>query len=201
MIQENIFKEFRKIVSENANLITYQNKSVPNRRIQGQYGSDRKFSGYRSVLLYFQLNNKLEIHNTDIVYLLNYLERFLYPGKLGIKKYMVLFFNDNNNKLIFPGEMANNIRYVLNQQQKYFERYSNSYKKYSNTLEQISPKFNLTGKKEFPSEDDLCIFIYEKDNLKVTSAIEKEIKKLRLNCIWISMQKDKIVSIKKNRFE
>ena len=103
MIQENIFKEFRRIVSENANLITFQNNLFLIEEDKDNMVVIGSFFGYRSVLLYFHLNNKLEIHTSDIVYLLKHLKSFLYLVRLRIRKYIVLFFNDNNNKLIFFG--------------------------------------------------------------------------------------------------
>lgn len=195
MNEKELFTEFGDLLNQKKNSIYYRNSSAANRRIQGQYGTDRKFHGFRTIILYFQLNPDYLLKEDILYRILYYLEDYTDPGKTNVRKFLPLFFNNSDKELIFPGQMSNNANSVVNDFNEYMEEYTDNNKQYSKELNKLTAPYNIYAKKRFPSKNDLCVFFYEKNSLTVANQVKKELKRMRNNAIWFKLKGENIISV------
>jgi len=188
-------KELDRLLRTKARPISYRNSSASSRRISGQHGSPRKFYGYRTILLYFQLNPNYNIDTNDLYYILNLFTRYTDTGKAKIRRFLPLYFNNEEYKLMYPDKLVNNETMIVKNRIKNFDEYAKDYYQYSKILKELYPDYTVYAKKRFPSENDLCVFFYEKGTLKVKEDIKEEIEKYRENTIWISLEDEEIINI------
>lgn len=197
---DNWFDKFIELVGEKEQPIYYRHSSAPSRRISGQYGSSRKFYGFRSVLLYFQLSPEYTIKNKDLAFIFNYLEDYTHPRKTGVRRFMTLFLNDSEYKLLHPGEMSNNISLSIKDVKEYFDKYAKTHYQYSKKLTQLFPPLYFHGRENFPSDKDLCLMFQDKDGIKIDKEIKPHYDVIQNNWIWITLDKDKIISVNDGAF-
>ena len=175
--------------------IHYRNSSSASRRVQGQYGSDRKFYGYRTIILYFQLSPNYTIDRNKFNIIFNLFSNFTDTGKSGVSRFLPVYFNDENGDLIAKHSLVNNIHFIMEKRDEFFSENAKANHKYSQKINYLSPPVYMPGEKEFPSHKDLCVFIYEENTLTATDKVIKELDWMSNNSIWISIKNDKINSI------
>ena len=188
-------KELDRLLRTKARPISYRNSSASSRRMKGQYGSSKKFYGFRTILLYFQLNPNYNIDTNDLYYILNLFTKYTDTGKTNTRRFLPLYFNNDEYKLMYPDKLVNNETTIVKNRIKYFDEYADDYYQYSKILKELYPDYTAYAKKRFPSENDLCVFFYENDTLMVKEDIKEEIKKYRKNVIWISLEDEEIINI------
>lgn len=195
MKREKWFDDFDRLLSLKEVPIYYRNSSASNRRIRGQYGSSRKFYGFRTIILYFQLNPDYSIEENMLYQILYHLENYTKPGKSDMRRFLPVFFNDENEKLITPGKMSNNAKSVVSDVKEYMNKFTESNYQYSKEIKELTPPYSIYAKEAFPISKDLCIFFYEKDSLFVDKKIKAEIERMRNNSIWFSFKGDEVVTV------
>lgn len=175
--------------------INYRSSSSASRRIQGQYGSDRKFYGYRTIILYFQLNSNYTIDRNKFNIIFNLFSNFTDTGKSGVNRFLPVYFNDENGDLITKHSLVNNVHFIMEKRDEFFSEKAKTNYKYSQKINYLNLQVYIPGEREFPSKKDLCVFVYEENTLTASDKVIKELDWLGNNSIWISLKGDKITSI------
>lgn len=188
-------KDLYHLLNNKKNKISYRNSSAANRRISGQYGSDRNFYGYRTILLYFQMNPNYFIEGTTFNLILDTFKEFTDPGKTDMRRFLAIYFNNKENQPVAEKSLANNNFSVIEKYREYTDQNTEKFHKYSQMITELNPKIYIYAKKEFPSKKDLCVFFFEKDTLSVSDKVEKELDWMQNNAVWISFKKDQIINI------
>jgi len=195
MEKEKVLLELKNLLNRKKRAIPYRNSSAPNRRIKGQYGSDRKYFGFRTVILYFQLNPNYTFDDNIFYKILYYLEDYTDPGKTDVRRFLPLFFYNSDKEFIFSGQMSNNANSVVNDFKEYMDEYGESNQEYSKELNKIFSPYSIYAKKAFPSDRDLCVFFYEENSLTVDSEVKKELNRMRNNAIWFKFEGENVISV------
>lgn len=183
------------LVNNKKNKISYRNSSAASRRIRGQYGSDRSFFGYRTILLYFQMNPNYSIEGITFNLILDTFKKFTDPGKTDMRRFLPIYFNNTEGNLVPSKKLANNNFSVIEKFKEYSSKNAEKYFQYSQKLTELNPNLFIYAKKEFPDRNDLCVFFFEENNLSVSEEVKKELKWMRNNAVWISFKNTEIKNI------
>jgi hypothetical protein len=183
------------LVKNKKNKISYRNSSAASRRIRGQYGSDRNFYGYRTILLYFQMNPNYSITTVNFDLILDTFKKFTDPGKTDMRRFLPIYFNDPEGSLVPSKKLANNNFSVIEKFKEYSSKNAENFFQYSQKLTEVNPSIYIYAKKEFPDRKDLCVFFFEENTLSVSEEVKKELEWMRNNAVWISFKNDEIINI------
>jgi hypothetical protein len=135
------------------------------------------------------------LNHLDVNNILALIERYTDPGKTGMRRFLPIFFNDENGNLISPENDANNAFYIIKLIEKNYGKYSESNFKYSRKISQLKANFYIIGEEDFPSSKDICIFFYEKDTIEISKDVKKKLQWMDNNAVYIEFKDNEIIDI------
>lgn len=198
MLREEWYTKFKQQVRRKTKTLLVRDRNVESRRIPGQLGGERDFTGFRNVIMYFQLSRKLNLENNHrLRYILRYLDRFTHKKVGRAERFAPLFLNDENFKLIHYARMIHSENSVIQMVRDYYEEYAGSCEKYSHRLTELFPRrMRYGGGRRPPGREDLCLVFHDQDGIELAEEVRDKYEKTKRNWIWLEWKSKDVVKMR-----